>query len=61
METHHLFFPKRDYKSSVAKRFRELPYLCKDCKGNCIPHSQRVDHILGLIDDALGGDDEPQG
>ena len=35
--------------------------LCKDCRGNCIPHSQRVNHILGLIDDALGGDDEPQG
>lgn len=28
--------------------------LCKDCKGNCVSHSQRIDHILGLIDEALG-------
>ena len=28
--------------------------LCKDCKGNCVSHSERIDHILGLIDEALG-------
>jgi len=28
--------------------------MCKDCKGNCVPHSERIDYILGLIDDTLG-------
>lgn len=28
--------------------------LCRDCKGNCVSHSQRIDYILGLIDDTLG-------
>lgn len=27
---------------------------CKDCKGKCITHSERIDYILGLIDDTLG-------
>lgn len=87
MECHHLYFPKRDYKSNIAKRFRELRCnkvmltheehkeihaqrrasekptreqmlqkldLCKDCRGNCVSHSQRIDHILGIIDEALG-------
>ena len=28
--------------------------MCKDCKGNCVPHSERIDYIHGLIDDTLG-------
>ena len=28
--------------------------LCRGCKGACVSHSERIDYILGLIDDTLG-------
>lgn len=34
---------------------------CKDCDRKCISFSQRIDHILGIIDDVLGGEDEKEG
>jgi hypothetical protein len=27
--------------------------LCKDCKAQCVPHRQRIDYILNLIDEGL--------
>lgn len=53
----------RETPGGMPSRDEMLEQLnkCKDCKGRCVPHSQRIDHILEVIDDALGGDDEPQG
>lgn len=27
--------------------------MCRGCGGKCVSHKERIDHILGLIDDTL--------
>ena len=45
---------RRESEMPTREQMLQKLHMCKDCKGNCVSHSQRIDHILGLIDEALG-------